>query len=155
MRLSRLASKVNFVWNYLNETSSFAWKRDSRWLSEFDFNYLTLGSSIDLGLHSDSIKSIAREFVTSRNAAERSKLSWRSARRKLGWVPFRCRGVKVENDMIVFQKKKYRFWKSRDIEGKMKTGSFTQNSKGQWFVNSNLGKNKPLRPALQLNLKGF
>ncbi len=135
VRLSRLASKVNFIWNYLNETSSFAWKRDRRWLSEFDFNYLMLGSSTDLGLHSDSITSISSEFVSRRNAAKRSRLNWRSAKRKLGWIPFKCRSLKVENDTIVFQKKKYRFWKSRDIEGKMKTGSFTQNAKGQWFVN--------------------
>ncbi len=134
-RLSRLASKVNFVWNYLNETSSFAWKRDRRWLSEFDFNYLMSGSSTELGLHSASIQSVSNEFVTKRNKARTSRLSWRSAKRKLGWIPFKSSAVSIDNDTVIFQKKKYRFWKSRDIEGKIKTGSFNQNSKGQWFVN--------------------
>ncbi len=133
--LSRLASKVNFVWNYINETSSFAWKRDRKWLSEFDFNYLTTGSSKELGLVSDSIRSIAAQFVVSRNKAKKSKLKWRSYKTHLGWIPVRGRAIRVAEDTVTFQKKKYRFWHSRKIEGKLKTGSFSQNAKGQWFLN--------------------
>lgn len=119
----------------MNETSGFAWKRDRKWLSEFDFNYLLIGSSKELDLHSDSIACISSEYTSRRNAAKRCQLAWRSTKRKLGWVPFKGRAIKVVNDSIVFQKKTYRFWKSRDIKGKIKTGSFSQNSKGQWFVN--------------------
>ena len=134
-KLKSLASKVNFVWNFLNETSALAWKRDRKWLSEFDLDNLTSGSSKLLGLHSQSIQSIASEFVSRRNKAKRSKLNWRSAKRKLGWVPIKSSAIKIEGDTITFQKTKYRFWKSREIEGKIKTGSFNQNSKGQWFIN--------------------
>ena len=134
-KLKRLAGTTNFVWNYLNATSRFAWKRDRKWLSEFDLNYLLIGASRELGLHSDSVSSISAEFTSSRKKAKRSGLSWRSAKRKLGWVPFKGRAIKVQGDEVTFQKTKYRFWKSREIEGVIKTGSFNQNSKGQWFVN--------------------
>jgi len=130
-----LSSKVNFVWNYLNETSGFAWKRDRKWLSEFDFNYLMIGASKELGLGSDSLTSISSQFVASRNKAKRARLRWRSYKTNLGWIPIKSRSIKITGDSFVFQKVKYRFWKSREIEGKVKTGSITQNAKGQWFIN--------------------
>lgn len=133
-QLLSLSRKVNFVWNYINETSQFAWKRDRKWLSEFDFNYLMIGASRELGLHARSLESISRQFVTNRNKAKRCKLRWRSSKNSLGWVPFRGRSIKIVNDSFVFQKETYRFWKSREIEGKVKSGSITQNTKGQWFV---------------------
>ncbi|MBP9763622.1 MAG: transposase [Candidatus Pacebacteria bacterium] len=134
-KLKNLASKVNFVWNYLNETSAFAWKRDRKWLSEFDLSNLTSGSSRELELASDTIQSISKEFVARRNKAKRSRIGWRSAKRKLGWIPVKSAAIKVDGDSITFQKVKYRIWKTRAIEGKIKTGSFSQNSKGQWFIN--------------------
>lgn len=134
-KLKHLASKVNFVWNYLNETSAFAWKRDRKWLSEFDLNYLLIGASKELFLHSDCLSSISNEFVARRNKAKRSKLGWRSNKRKLGWIPVKARSISIDGDSVIFQKIKYRFWKTREIEGKIKTCSFSQNSKGQWFVN--------------------
>lgn len=134
-KLKHLASKVNFVWNYLNETSAFAWKRDRKWLSEFDFNYLLIGGSKELEIHSDCLTSISKEFVVRRNKAKRCKLRWRTIKRNLGWVPIKGRTIKIDGDSITFQKVKYRFWKTREIEGEIKTGSFSQNSKGQWFIN--------------------
>jgi len=134
-KLKNLASKVNFVWNYLNETSAFAWKRDRRWLGEFDLNYLMIGSSKELGLHSDCLTSISNLFTTARNRAKRSKLGWRSAKKKLGWIPFKSRSIKINNDVITFHKTKYKIWKSRELIGEIKYGSFSQNSRGQWFIN--------------------
>lgn len=134
-KLKYLASKVNFVWNYMNETSDIAWKRDKKWLSEFDMNYLTTGTSKELGLGSSSIHAISSEFFSRKRIAKKAKLSWRSAKRNLGWVPFKSAAVNISGDIICFQKTKYKFWKSREIEGKIKSGSFSQNSKGQWFIN--------------------
>lgn len=136
-KLENLASKVNLVWNYLNQTSALAWNRDRKWLSEFEFNNLLSGSSKDLNLHSDSILSISREFVTRRNKIKRCKLKWRSSKSSLGWIPFKSRSIVIKDDHFVFQKVRYRFWKTREISGKIKTGSFCQNSKGQWFLNLN------------------
>jgi len=134
-KLKHLASKVNFVWNYLNETSQFAWKRDRKWLSEFDFNKLLSNSSKELKIHSQTLQIISHEFTSRRNQSKRCKLNWRTNKKNLGWIPFSRQAIKFENDTFIFQKQKYKFWKSREIEGKIKTGSFSQNSKGQWFVN--------------------
>ena len=134
-KLNSLAHKVNFVWNYINETSAFAWKRDRKYLSEFDFNYLLSGSSVEVGLLSDTIRLISKEFVKNRNTRKVSKLKWRSKNKNLGWIPANGVSLSINNDFIIFQKNKYRFWKTREIEGKIKTGSFSQNSKGQWFIN--------------------
>ena len=134
-RLGSLAGKVNYVWNYLNETSQKAWARDRTWISEFDLNYLTAGVSKDLGLASDTIQSIASEYTARRNKRKRPGLRWRSRKRNLGWIPIKYRAIKLNGDSVVFQKQKYRFWKTREILGKPKTGSFSQNSRGQWFFN--------------------
>lgn len=136
-KLKHLAAKVNFVWNYLNETSAFAWKRDRKWLSEFDFCYLMAGASKEFGLHSKCMRAVACEFVTRRNKAKRRRLKWRSTKKNLGWIPFQQEAIKLDSDVVMFQKTKYRFWKSRDIVGNIKSGSFSQNSKGQWFINLN------------------
>lgn len=133
--LEKLASKVNFVQNYLNETSYNAWRRDRKWLSEFDFNKLMTGATKEVGLGSATLEAISKSFSNSRNKAKRSKLSWRSSKRHLGWIPVRSYGIKIVNDCVVFQKRRYRFWKTREIQGKIKTGSFNQNSRGQWFFN--------------------
>jgi hypothetical protein len=64
--LSRLAGAVNFVWNYCNEVSLLALRRDRRWLSAVDLINLCAGASADLGLHSDTVSEICREYVKSR-----------------------------------------------------------------------------------------
>jgi hypothetical protein len=46
--LNRMAGACNFVWNYANETSQLAWKRDHKWLSGFDMNNLTTGVSKEI-----------------------------------------------------------------------------------------------------------
>lgn len=134
-KLKALSSKVNFVWNYCNQLSEFAWKRDRKWLSEFDLNNLTSGSSKELGLRSSTIQSICAEFAARRNKIKRCKLSWRSFKRNLGWIPLKSNSFKVVNSNVVFQKQVYKLWKSRDLEGEIKTATFSQNSKGQWFIN--------------------
>ena len=35
----------------------------------------------------------------------------------------------------MFQKQTYKFWKSREIEGEVRTATFSQDSKGSWFIN--------------------
>ncbi len=133
--LKFMSSQVNKVWNYCNETSSFAWRRDRKWLSEFDLCNLTSGSFKELGLPATTIQSIAKTFANSRSKAKRSRLRWRSYKVNLGWIPFKASAIKVEDDSFIFMKRKYRFWKSRGLEGKIKSGSFSQDSKGNWFIN--------------------
>jgi putative transposase len=144
--LSRLSGTVNYVWNYCNATSKKAWERDRTWVSHFDLIKLMAGSSKDLSIHSDSQGAIAGEFVARRNKRKRPCLRWRTAKKNLGWIPFAGRSIKLNGNIVTLQKKKYSFWKSRDIEGTIRAGSFSQNSKGNWFVNLNceVGAVKPL-----------
>lgn len=70
-----------------------------------------------------------------RNRRKRCRLSWRSVKRVLGWIPFKRAAVKVVDDSIVFMGRRFRFWKSRKIQGKLKCGSFSQDARGRWYVN--------------------
>lgn len=139
--LVRHARAVNYVWNYCNQIQREAesrWKagRGTRWPSAFDLIKLCTGSGADLGLHSDTIQTICREYVARRNA-NRGHLRWRASggpKRSLGWVPFIPRAVKIDSAHVVYLKRKFHFWKSRDIDGTFKAGSFVQDARRRWYV---------------------
>lgn len=133
--LRRLSWAVNTVWNWCNEVSMLALRRDKRFLTAMDLINLTAGASTELGLHSDTISEICREYVAKRFAAKKRRLKWRSRKRSLGWVPFKMRFLKLDNESLTYLKRRYRFWASRPIEGAPKTGSFTQDARGHWYVN--------------------
>jgi len=133
--LMRLSSAVNFVWNYCNEVSLLAIRRDHCWLSAVDLINLCAGTSTELGLHSDTLSEVCREYVKSRIQARKRRLKWRSRKHSLGWVPFKMRFLKIDGDAITYLKKRFRFWLSRPIAGTKKTGSFTQDARGRWYVN--------------------
>lgn len=134
-RLDRKAHAVNFVWNYCNETSLKAIKRDDKWLSGYDLSNLTAGSSTELGLHSHTIQRICTEYATRRVQFKKAKLNWRSKKRSLGWIPFKANGIKINGDTVTYCKEKYRLWLSRPVEGKILEGSFNQDSRKRWYVN--------------------
>ena len=132
--LHRLASSVNFVWNYCNEVSVKQLDLNGKFLSKFDLNKLTSGCSSALNLHSQTVQAVCEEYANKRFQFKKRKLNWRSYKKSLGWIPFKKVGVKVNNDSITFCKQKFRFWKSRN-HGVVKCGSFCQDSKGRWYVN--------------------
>lgn len=133
--LERMTSAVNRVWNYTNEISMFALRRDKHWLSAYDIEKLTAGTSKLLGIHSDTTNLICQEYTTRRKQHKKFRLAWRSKKRSLGWIPFKGRCVKVDGDTVTYCGHAFRFWLSRPIEGVIKTGSFTQDSRGRWYVN--------------------
>jgi len=55
--LARLSYAANTVWNYCNEVSMLAWRRDRKWLTGYDLANLCAGAGKGLGLHSDTIVS--------------------------------------------------------------------------------------------------
>jgi IS605 OrfB family transposase len=133
--LQRLAWACNTVWNFCNEVSMLALRRDKRFLTAVDLINLTAGASTALGLHSDTISEICRAYVAKRKARHKRRLKWRSRKRSLGWIPFKLRFLKLESDSLTSLKRRYRFWASRPREGTPKTGSFTQDARGRWYVN--------------------
>lgn len=157
--LSALAGKVNFVWNYFNETSNFAIKRDSKYLTEFDLNRLSTGSSQELGLSSTTINAISARYVFARNRAKKSKLRWRS-KKSLGWIPIGLNAIKVNGDSFVFQKQTFRFWKTREIKGILKCASINEDASGNWFINfsvetDSIENHKPNFVGIDLGLKSI
>lgn len=133
-QLSKMAGACNFVWNYANETSRLAWKRDRRWLSGFDMCYLVINTAKELGLHSHTIQAVVQEHAKKRDKHRKSKLRWRSGKRSLGWIPFKSGGVKVEDDKVRYCKKWFKFWKSRELPGRIRTGCFVQDARRRWYV---------------------
>lgn len=133
--LSRWASSVNFVWNYCNETSNQYIVHKGKFLSGFDLNNLTAGCSKGLGLRSETIQATCEEYAARRRKAKSVKLNWRSYKRNLGWIPFKAGTVKYLGDgRVKYNGVVIKFWESRPV-GKIRMGSFSQDSKGNWYIN--------------------
>ena len=132
--LNEAAKSVNYVWNYCNETSFDAIRNRSKWLSGYDLSNLTAGSSKKLGISSTTIQCTCEEYATRRKQFKKRKLKWRS-KKSLGWIPFRASAIKITNDIVRYSGNTIRFWKSREIKGKIRSGSFNQNARGRWYVN--------------------
>ncbi|HVI06344.1 MAG TPA: RNA-guided endonuclease TnpB family protein, partial [Sphingomicrobium sp.] len=102
----------------------------------FDLDRLTKGVAADLGLHSDTVTQICRQFVQSRNLYRRCPRFRASfgPRRALGWIPFIPRATRIDGDGAIYLKRRFRFWKSREVEGNYRSGSFVQDGRGRWYV---------------------
>jgi len=132
------ARKVNLIFNYCNETSINAIKRDGKFLSGYDLQALTAGTNKTLKLNSQTTQMVCAEYANRRKQFKKRKLKWRKSsgpKRSLGWIPFKSAGVKVEGDAVTFMGKKLRFFKSRELGGRILTGSFSQDAVGDWYVN--------------------
>jgi transposase len=133
--LGEQSGKVNFVWNYCNQAHFDSIRNRSKWPTWVDLNNLTSGSSKELELPCETIQAVGEEFASKVKKARRRRLNWRSKKRNLGWIPFKARSIKVKDDNFRYNKRWFKFFKSRDFEGKIKCGSLNQDSKGNWFVN--------------------
>lgn len=139
--LNRHSRAANYVWNYcceIQRKAETSWKQGHarRWPSAFDLIKLCTGSAAELGLHSDTVQTICRQFAVSRDAHKRCPRFRASggARRALGWVPFINRAVRVDGGRVTYLKRNFYFWNSRDIGGDIKAGAFVQDARGRWYV---------------------
>jgi len=56
---------VNFIWNHSDEYLVKVWEREPRFLSGYDFQPFSKGTSITgLELHSSTIQAVAEEYAT-------------------------------------------------------------------------------------------
>jgi transposase len=136
--LDRHACSVNYVWNYCNETSFHAIRNHGKFLSAIDLKNLTSGSAKELGLNSVTVQAICEEYVTRRVQFKKRKLRWRTSRgsrRSLGWIPFKANSIQIDGDKVCYLGHSYKLWLSRPIEGRVLTGSFSQDAQGHWYVN--------------------
>ena len=133
--LARIASAINYVWNYCNEVSLLAFRSDKTFLTAYDLHTLTAGTSKDLRLSADTIQQVCTEYVTRRRQSKKITLKWRSWRRSLGWIPFKAAYIRLHAETITCCGHRVRVWLSRPLTGTMKMGSFTQDARGRWYVN--------------------
>jgi putative transposase len=132
--LGKMAGAINYVWNYCQEVSLLAFRRDKTFLSAYDLHTLTAGTSKDLRLSADTIQQVCTEYVTRRRQFRKVKLKWRSRKRSLGWIPFKAAYIKLVGDSVTYCGHRFRLWLSRQVEGTVKTGSFNQDARGRWYV---------------------
>jgi putative transposase len=130
-----MAGAINYVWNYCQEVSLLAWRRDKTSLSAYDLHQLTAGTSKDLRLSADTIQQVCTEYVIRKRQFKKLKLKWRSRKRSLGWIPFKAAYIRLQDDTVTYCGHRFRLWLSRPVEGVIKTGSFTQDARGRWYVN--------------------
>jgi len=129
-----MAGAIHCVWNYCNAVSLLAFRREKTFLSAYDLHKLTSGTSKDLRLSADTIQQVCTEYVTRRKQFKKIKLKWRSRKRSLGWIPFKAVYIRLEEDTVTYCGHRFRVWLSRPVEGTIKTGSFTQDARGRWYV---------------------
>ncbi|WP_179992168.1 MULTISPECIES: RNA-guided endonuclease TnpB family protein [unclassified Acinetobacter] len=138
--LDQLASEVNFVWNYVNDLSFKHLKRTGDFFSAFDMTQYTKGTSKLCGLHSQTVQGITEEYVDKRRQHKKAKLKWRvsnrkSARRSLGWIPFKKVAIKYADGYVQYGKQKFKLWDSYGISKySVRTDSFIEDSRGRWYV---------------------
>jgi IS605 OrfB family transposase len=132
--LLRMSSAVHRIWNYCNEVSLLAYRRNKTFLSAYDLHALTSGVSKDLRLHSQTVQGVCDEYVTRKRQHRSIKLQWRSRKRSLPWIPFKASGIRVHGDTVVYCGHHFRLWLSRPVEGTIKAGCFTQDARGRWYV---------------------
>ncbi|HKJ61742.1 MAG TPA: transposase [Hyphomicrobiales bacterium] len=140
--LARHARACNFVWNYCCEIQRSAERRrkggmNVRWPSGYDLIKLCTGSGALLGLHSDTVQTVCRQFAAARDAKRKCPRFRASIgpKRALGWLPFIPRAVQIDGSQVTYLKRRFWFWRSRDIplDG-FKSGCFTQDARGRWYV---------------------
>ena len=98
-QLDKLASSVNFVWNYVNDLSFKHLQRTGHFFSAYDIATYVKGSGEFLNLHSQTLQAITETHAKSRKQFKKAKLNWRTnnpkaKRKSLGWIPFKKSAIK-------------------------------------------------------------
>jgi IS605 OrfB family transposase len=135
--LNQLASEVNFVWNYVNHLCFHHLQKTGQFFSAYDVAAYTKGTSKECNLHSQAV---TEELIIRRKQFKKAKLKWRvsnkkSARRSLGWIPFKKVAIKYADGYVQYSKHQFKLWDSYGLSKyQVKTGSFVEDSRGRWYI---------------------
>jgi hypothetical protein len=137
--LNAAAIEVNAVWNFANERAASVLGNLGKWLSGFDLNNQTAGTTAYMRrIGADTIQRVCTEYAAKRNAVRKQRLRWRvshGARRSLGWVPFKAASVKRKGKQLRFAGKTFRVFEAGRLDGvTWKQGCFAQDSVGDWWL---------------------
>jgi transposase len=137
-KLKGMAGAVNFVWNFSNDILRTNWKKSRKYTNKNELHALTKGSSKELPINSQTVQATYEELLL-RTKQFKKQLRFRTAKggKNLGWVPFKGQTIDFCGDYIYYDGNKFRLWQHRRIPegGEIKTGNFSEDSRGRWYVN--------------------
>lgn len=133
--LRKMANAVNYVWNFCNETSLYAIRYNSEWLSGFDLQKLTKGAGKELGINSTTIQEVCSEYALRRKKAKKRRLRWRG-RKSLGWVPFKSTGISFKDGMAHYAGHELKLFQPErlPVKGEYGSGEFCEDARGRWYL---------------------
>lgn len=132
--LREMARSENTVWNFINALSERSIRERQKFLSAFDVHAYTTGGSKELGLHSQTVQCIAKEYVTRRIQFKKHKLNWRvsnpkSPKRSLGWIPVNTGAASYKGGQIYHHGHHFGMWDSFGLGAyKFRTASFNEDA---------------------------
>lgn len=132
--LTRMARSVNTVWNHCNGAQIHALKHNTRWPTSRQLQDLTRGSGALLGISSQTVQAVCQEYAAKRKQAGKAKLRWRG-KGSLGWVPFKDQTFELDGAVAIYAGHRFHLWQHRDLEGRIKWGSFAEDARGRWYCN--------------------
>lgn len=137
--LSEMARSVNFVWNYINETSHRSIRERGTFLSAYDLQSYTKGATKLVGLNSATIQMVGAEYTIRRKQFKKARLNWRKSngvRRSLGWIPFRHDCVSFKSGQVYHNGHYFKVWDSYGLsQYTFRSGSFNEDARGRWYFN--------------------
>lgn len=154
-KLNRLASAVNFVWNYVNDLGYRWLDRHRKFMSAYDCHEYTKGAGDELGLHSQTLQAVAETHSKSRKQFKKRKLNWRTnnpkaKRKSLGWIPFKKSAIKLlktyqTNKTALKSKLQFSLSKGQKLiitvydhynlsNYELNTCDIVQDSRGRWYA---------------------
>ena len=138
-RLRAMSSHVNLVWNLSNEYIRKRWKESRFYTTKSHLHEITKGSSKEILINSQTIQATAYEVLL-RVQKTKKKVRFRSRKKNLGFIPFNGQTFKLYKGYLNYNGFNINYWNHRDFpEGSViKTGSFSEDSEGKWYVNLNI-----------------
>jgi putative transposase len=133
-KLDAAARAVNLVWNHCNGAQRHALTHNQRWPNKATLQHSTAGAGKLIGIPAQTVQEVCDEYVDRRRGSRKAKLRWRG-KRSLGWIPFKNQTIAVKGSIVSFNGCKIRLWLHREIVGKIKSGSFSQDARGRWYCN--------------------
>lgn len=137
--LHQMARSVNFAWNYLNELSQRSIRDRGVFLSAYDLDRYTQGAGKLLGLHSQTLQEVSREYATRRLQFRKQRLNWRKSggvRRSLGWIPFKSGAATWKHGQVYHNGQHFQVWDSYGLSDyQFRSGSFSEDARGRWYFN--------------------
>jgi putative transposase len=138
--LYALSGKVNYIWNYDNALQKQKVQRRGKWLTAYDLQPYTKGTSKLLNIPAQTVQAVNEEYASKRSESKKPFLKFRTNKkgRNLPWIPFKAQDLKHdEHGVFTYFGLKLRTWYSRELPEKAKitNGTICMDNLGHWFIN--------------------